>query len=450
MAVTKVGKRHFSGLGRVATAEAHSLGDVIRKLAQDLARTKLQNTALTDFTDSSTGVAAGTFVDAVIPTAAFDATSAGGALRTDFNTAQTALLNAQAVVGDWINRVRRLIGLPLLSWATGTITTPGTIPALTLTTTTTSGATSLDFASGVTAMKLMHKNNRILVDAWREFQMATGSIVFASTLLKQSDVYGQAIVDTPAAAASATGASAISKAVADAFLTALAANIATIANDYNFFISGVAALVDLTDSSGGTAAATLPANTVPIAAAGAATTSSPKAGFDTELVVIKNSLASLCKRMNELRTMFGLARYTDSTTGTASTTLAADTVNLTAVDGSSGTVAVDQVTGRARLSTIQNACSSLNVGINEVRSAAGLFPFTDSTVGAVLSTTLGAIAATGGGVGGATAVTLLDTDVDAWLVINRNNMATLAKALNDITGTAMDMTPPLQVVASLY
>jgi hypothetical protein len=251
-----------------------------------------------------------------------------------------------------------------------------------------------------------------------------------------------------AAAAASPGSSAVSKAVADAFLLKQAANLATLIDHWND-IMFQAGLTDLTDSTGGSSGGdAIAANTIPSAANGAATTSSPKAGFDTVLQVLEDNESDLATRMNLLRRRYGLTEYTISTGVSADTTLAAVTNNLTAVDGSSGTAAVDQVSARASMLIVQNNISSMVVGINELCDYFGLPHLTNALVGTTPATTIANVPATGTGVGGATGTpTLLDADVDTWLGNCRNNLATLAAKLNAMTGTGVP-TKGLTVVAA--
>jgi hypothetical protein len=259
---------------------------------------------------------------------------------------------------------------------------------------------------------------------------------------------GEDLEDVPAGTASATGALSVSKTLVDAFLAAHANNLATIAAAFNAFqviMGGFSGISDLTDSSGGSASDTLAAFTVPTPAAGAATTSSPKAGFDTALGVIENNQAEVATRMNVIRAAFGLAKYTDSTGQTPNGTLESQSVNLTAVDGSSGTSAVEPVSGLARLATIRDNNASLAAGINELCDFFGLTHLTNNNGGSA-STTIANIAATSTGVGGAN--TLLDTEVDAALSVIRDNLSSLAAKLNAMTGSGAQIGKPLHVVAA--
>lgn len=445
MPAIKVTRDYFSGTSKLFGTGG--LGEVIRGLAVDHARIKLEIAAIGDLTDNTTGVAALSVVDQVLPTAVFDASAAGGATRTEFNTAIGKFEDAGKVLVNAFNDARARLGLPLLSAASGAEAAADTIPAQDKSVNTTSGATSLNYTAGRTAMQKAKDNLHRLVRGLNDIRVAVGHEKLA-TALSGSLPSDYALVTIADAAADADGATAISKAVADTFLDSLADNLATIAASWNdaMFQTG---LSDLTDSSGGTPAAGLAVNTIPALAAGAATTSSPKAGFDTRLGVIEGNLSDLCARMNLLRARYGLAKYTDSTGVTPDTTLAAQNAALAAVDGSTGTDAVDGATARTRMQTIHNALSSLAVGINELCGFFGIDELTDALVGSTLSTTIANIAATGTGVGQDVTpdATLLDSAVDTWLTTCAHNVATLATKLNAMTGVGSP-NQPLGVVAA--
>lgn len=446
MTAIKLKSVDFSGNSHLSTGR---LANAIRGLAQDLAQSKMQNAKITDFTDSSTGTAGTSFPDLVIPTAAFDATSAGGASNADFTTASAALQNGFAVVLEQINKAAARIGMAPFLYASGTVATEGTIPAQTKTVTTSNGTSATDFVTGIAIMKKIKANFRVTATAFNELLVALGRSPL-SILLKGDFTADSTLVAHGTPSAAATGASSISKAVMDPFLTGMANGLATISAQWNFLVNqGV--LTALTDSSGGTGAAPgigLAVDAAPAAAAGAATTSAPKAGFDAQLVIYQNACCEIVTRLNALRNFYGLAPYTDSTGDTANATIEALGVSLSAVDGSSGTSAVDVVTATARMATLANNLSSLNAGINDLLTLTGQkAPGADALLG-TKSTTIAAIAATGTGVGGATPVTMLNTAVNAWLVIARNNVATLVAQLNSLVGTGSMVEKPLAVVAA--
>jgi hypothetical protein len=366
-----------------------------------------------------------------------------------------------AVLAEGMNRLNGRLGLPLIVNNTGgTIATAGTIPAQDKTLTAVS-SNCLDKVTGNARLATIRSNMHLLGIAANRILTAVGAALLVNSVASgapgtQSQPASNDGIITLAAAGTATGTavdgtlgSTLADADVDAQLTIIANNIATIALALNDVTGGLPA--DLTDNSGGTATAnppTLAANPLPPAADGAATTSSPKAGFDTELQKIENNISDLALRTNLLARRFGLSQLTDSTGVSADTTIEALTVALTAVDGSTGTNAVDQVTGRDRLTKISSAHRSLAAKINEVCALTGLQAIVDSIGVGTVGVTLENIAATGTGVSGAGA-TLLDVDVDAWLVINRNHQATLAAVLNALTGTVDTQAPdvPPAVVA---
>ncbi len=365
-----------------------------------------------------------------------------------------------------MNRGRARVGLPNVSWASGTIATASTIPAQTQSLSTAEGASAIDYATGVAVMQEMVENLKTIQDATNEFLYAVGEShgsqnkVIPDALVVPVSSWVETMITAPALqaisnpSASATGALSISNTVMTTFLTAVANNIATIAAFWNNFVFG-GTITSLTDSTGGTPTAigafALTANTTPVAAVGAATTSAPKAGFDTQLTAIAGDLATLAARMNTLRKFNDLPAYTDSTGGAVSTSaVAALSATLSAVDGSTGTVALDVVTATARMATIDNALSSLVVGINQVLAFYGIPQIADAGPLGTASTTLAAITATGTGVGEGVSgpdCTMLNTAVETWLGNNRNSVSTLNAALSAVTGTGMDLDKPLNVVA---
>jgi hypothetical protein len=444
MTAIKVKKDTYSGASKVYDAGADGLAAAVRGLAIDHARIKVEVAQVADLTDNSTGTNGGAIVAMTVPTAAFDASAAGGVTSSALNTSLGKLENAGAVLVQSLNNVRARLGLDILSHASGTVAAADTIPAQDLTGTGGTGNTTPTFTSAVTALTQAKKNVYRLARATNEVLVAIGEepLDIAAMAGMPSDYALTAITAT---SASADGVASVAKTVVDAFLAAVANNLASIAYAWNSaMVQG--GLSDLTDSSGGTASTGLAALTMPTPANGAATTSSPKAGFDTALGIIEENLSEVATRMNVLRRRYGLAPYTDSTGATVDGTLSSQAVDLSAVDGSSGTSAVDQVSALDRLGKIKNAQSSLAQGINDLVGFFGLDPLTDA-LGGTKSTTISNIAATGTGVGGSTGTpTLLDTEVDAALVVIRNNNSTLAATLNGMTGTGAP-TKPLSVVA---
>lgn len=413
--------------------------NMIRGLAIDNARAKVEIAQVPDLTDNSTGTAGTSIASMALQTSAFDATASGGADLTTFNAALVKVHNAQRILVNSMNNVRARLGLPIMTLVGGVQAAADTIPALDKTVSSASGTSAVDFTTGKAAMNVVRLNMNKLYEGLHDVMRAIGETNIANLDQGQgaSGITQLNLATVPAATASASGASAISKASADAFFTAVANNIATIANQWNgkMFQTG---LTDLTDSSGGTPAQTnLAAAALPAPANGAATTSAPKAGFDTVLGVIANAQATIAKQLNSLLVRYGVTPITDNTGGTATTTVAAITNNLTAVDGSSGTVAVDQVSGRDRMTKVTQNNATLANYINQLAPLFGIEPITDQS-GATPIGSLNALPATATGVGGASGTpTLLDADVDTWLGITRNNIATLASKLNAMTGTGV-------------
>lgn len=417
----------------------------LQGLAVGLARSRLEASGVPDLTDNSTGTAGTSLADVPIPASAFDASAAGGTQLTALNTSIGKIENAGRVLVNSFNKVRAIVGLPLLTAANGTEAAANTIPAQDTSATAASGTSSVDFESAIAAMKVAAGNVGILAHGLSQIRAAIGEPAVVSSAYR-GHFTSLALADIPTVVAATDGSSSVATAAATSFLAAVANNLATLAALWNqMFNQG--SFSTLTDSTGGTSSTGLVANASPAPANGAATTSAPKAGFDTQLAAINDGFGELVSTMNVLRNFYDLAPYTDSTGVTANGTLSAVSNSLTAVDGSTGTSAVDEVTALARMVTVKNNMSSLAVGINDLVGFVGVPSLTDA-LGGTASTTIAAVAATGTGVGGATGTpTLLNADVDTWLGHARDNLATLAAKLNAIIGAAEVSMKPLTVVA---
>ncbi|MET4190664.1 MULTISPECIES: hypothetical protein [unclassified Bradyrhizobium] len=437
---------------RINESMKYTLGgqtyDVLRGMAQDVARRTLEAAGIVDLTDNTTGTANATaYVDIPLPVLAIDATAAGGVTASSLNTSIGKIENAIRVAAAALNNVRGRVGLPLLVAVSGTIAAANTLPALDLTGSAGTGAAAADYASTVSALTNLKANINLLENSFQHVLDALGNNRQTMGLRANVSALNRTMTAAGTVTASATGTSAVAIADVTAFLAGAANALASLALRWNqVFVQG--GFTALTDSTGGTVAATgLAANAVPAAAAGAATTSAPKAGFDTALAVIANAVASLTKRVNDIRTTYDLPLITDGSTGTVSTTLAAETVALTAVDGSTGTVALDVVTATARMTAVNNALSSVAASVNDLLAMVGSQDLVADALAGTASLTIASMAATGTGVGAATPVTMLNTAVQTWLTGTRNNVATLAAALNSLVGTNA-VFKPLSVVAA--
>jgi hypothetical protein len=452
MTAIRVRKSHFQGSGKVFGREPGNLAEIVRGLAIDNARSKLASTVVADFTDNTTGVSAGEVVDLVLPTAPFNAVSAGGATRTAFNTAIGKFKNASSSMAAHLNRVRARLGLEPMSWATGTVTA-GTLPAQDKSVATTNGATSLNYESGRTAMLKAKQNMRKLVRGFNEVMVAVGIPPIESALSGEAGGSGYdlvAIADAAADTDSPAGSTAISKAVIDTFLDSAADNFASLAAYWNMAMVQ-AGLSDLTDNSGGTGAGeTMAALGHPFTAhQDVATNSSPVADFNTELPKIENNFADLALRINTLGLLHGLGPLlVDSTGGTANTTLEVIDDTLTAVDGSTDST-LSKASADVTFGEMADNFATLVVAVNVLCEVHGVLPLVDAGDGEADAD--GELIALTDGVGvdnGAEATGTADADIDAALDVVTDNLATVAAKLNAMTGSGLELEAhPLHVVA---
>lgn len=202
------------------------------------------------------------------------------------------------------------------------------------------------------------------------------------------------------------------------------------------------AVVDLTDSSGGTAASALAAVVTPTKAAvdnDAAMT--PKAAFDTQIGLIEDAHEELGVKAAEFIDLIAVGSPKPSSIDAAATaddTIAAITAALT------GTTAdaegVEAASGIAQIVHARNVQSALASAINWVRVAQGLAPFADGSGGLADKTytgwTLDDAAATGTAAGNGE-MSLTDASVDAALTALRNNIATMAAMLTEANAPAI-------------
>ena len=454
MTATIVHKGQFSGLSHIFGRDNNHLAALLRGMAIDNARSRVEAAAVAAITDSTTGTADSTIpwliVDLPIaPTGVFNATSAGGVQLTAFNTSLGKIANDHAVLAERLNQARGRFGLPLVTFASGTIATSGTLAALDLTATTASGNSAVDNASYVAATTTMKQAHRQLVRAFHEILAALG---FDADLI--DDLVGTypqtyALPATATVVAAASGASSVALADGTAFLADVANNLATLAVAWNQIMTG-AGLTALTDNTTGTASDQT-VNTVgtftPFTSV--ATDCAPKAGFDTLLGVWRNASASVAARINLIAEQHGLAALlTDSTTGTASTTLAAQAA-LTAVTGT--TVCLDVVSGLVALNDEKNNVATIAAAINKLVPFYGVTALTDDSGGTASVTTpptLVATPTTATGVSGALLSSVANAEATTDIGEIANAYATFAKALNAMLGAGGDY-QPLNVVAGL-
>ena len=304
MPAIRVRPDHFSGASKLHTRDVDGLAAMVRGLAIDNARRVCEVAAVGQFVDNSTGTAVTvkqfTFPDFTIPTVAFNATASGGVQQAAWNTSVSRISNAQAVLAETINKARGRVGLPLITFP-GSIVTSGTVPAVDLTATTSSGVSAVDFASFVASTTTLKQNHRKLVRAFRQVEAALGLVASTTDKLSVNFTNDFALVAPATVAAAATGASSVAVASGTAILADIANNIATMALYWNETLIG-AGLTVLTDNSTGTPAITHIVTTLgtmtPFTTAGV--DCAPKAGVDTQLALYANAIASLAARSNKL------------------------------------------------------------------------------------------------------------------------------------------------------
>jgi hypothetical protein len=229
----KIGKNHFSGASNMYGTGNRSLNTVIRGIAIDLARTRVE--AMTgsslQFTDNSTGTGFA-IANLVLPVNPVDAVGGNAAQLAALNTALGKTENGMRVIGTVVNLVRGRIGLNQFTFGAGTVATAGTVPAQDKTVAAATGTSAAQHASGRAALVVARENMRKLVYYINEVLIALGSDPLINPLTGQ--VPNLALADIPTVVASAaTGLVALDRAITNAFLTALADNMKAITTQWN-------------------------------------------------------------------------------------------------------------------------------------------------------------------------------------------------------------------------
>jgi hypothetical protein len=442
----------------VADAEEILIG-----LAVDNARAKIAEQTVTKQTDSSTGTAHATTVGAVALPALFTVTATDASPKTGFDTAIGKLNNAFASLAEYMNPYRRALGkVNIVYPSTSTVTAAIAACDKTLTAVDGSGSSALEAVTGLNRITLARNNLATLTFAVNDMAVALGygQLTDSSGGATNKNVVTGAptIVNLAATATGVLGTttgSTLSDAAVDTALTALVNGIATLSAYLDFMLDPDED-TNLTDNSSGTASTANPpvveAMTATVVAyQDVSTASAPKAGFDTALTAIKNDFADLALKANSLIKYAGntgISYLTDSTGGSADTTIAAINTNLTAVNGS-GSTSLPYAGTSTILGKIMNNVATLTAKVNELSAWYGVIPLTDSSTGTASATsTLVLHGSTGAGVdNGAAATGIADATIDTFLLALANNVATLTarlNALDDIGGTR-----PLRVCAGL-
>jgi len=447
----KITQQDFFGLAEVNKA--------LRGLAIDNARNKFSTDTVTKVTDSTGGTASKAgVITALVTPPPFTVTATDLAPKAGFDTATGKLADCADSVASMVNKFRAPLGLPLVVHSTGTVT--AAIPALDLLLTavdgTGGGADGVDDVTGQAQIDIAKNNFATLMYATNEVLAALGFdlLVDASTGVKSDSLTLAARSATAAAVTGVAASQSLADTAVDLFLTNIANDYATLIYWLNY-VTDPDEDVNLTDSTGGTASTTVPPTIVlvdaaPTAHQDAATNSAPKAAFDTELAKIENNFADLTLRVNDLvRYMdLDLGLLTDSTTGTANTTLEVIDDTLTAVDGT-GSNSLANTEAVITLGLIADNFATVTAKVNALSAFAGLDDLVDSSGGTVSATNvMVATPTTGAGVdNGAAATGVADADLDAILDVITDNMATLVVRLNAIDNRGGSRA--LQVVAGL-
>ena len=240
MSAIKIKTTQFQGLAKVFSRESDGLANIVRGLAIDNARARLlaAGPAIASFTDDTGGGGMPGLLP--FPTAAIDATTAGGAQLTALNASLVKMQNAGLVATNTINAALTLLGLPLLVSASGAQAAANTLPTQDLTSTAANGVAAANYVTTRAAFEVAALNLQALVNGANAVFNAIGgpAPMFRAAEESGYGVGNLTLAAIPAAVAVAVGPSAIAKSDADAFLTAYAKDLAALAYAWNAVITG--------------------------------------------------------------------------------------------------------------------------------------------------------------------------------------------------------------------
>jgi hypothetical protein len=197
-----------------------------------------------------------------------------------------------------------------------------------------------------------------------------------------------------------------------------------------------AALAALTNSTGGTPGSTVAALVTPTPVVADGTTLyTPKAGFDTAIAAIRDAHQEIVARTNVLIGYIAGSLYTTVRALTGATAADGTIGAISSALTGSATAAVPAADAIAQIVALRNTEASLTAAVNFVRVSLGMATLPDNS-GGVFDVTNAHwatydSATTGTGVGAAHENVLALTDVNTLLGVIKNNIATLAKYLND-------------------
>lgn len=232
MSAQKVTLKSFSAASKVYSGANDGLAAIVRDMLITQARFAVKSSTVLDFTDNSTGTDGSGTVANVPAVATINASSLSvGTPRTALNTAIGKVNNALSVLAENVNIARALLGLPAITYS-GTVATPGTIPACDKTLAATSGTSTATYASTKTSVDAMRADLKTMVYRVNECLIAIGATPLVDNIAGSIPL-SATIGDAGNTTASASGSDAASDASVDAALTAIVGGIATIAAKWN-------------------------------------------------------------------------------------------------------------------------------------------------------------------------------------------------------------------------
>jgi hypothetical protein len=232
MTAIKVRADQFVGSSHLFTREPNGLAAILRGMLIDSARLKVEVSGVHDFTDNSTGTPAAAYVAVPIPVTPIDGTTTGGVTIAALNASLVKIQNAGLVITNTINVASALLGLPANVSAFGTQATIDIIPAQDKTGTGGAGVAVATLASAAASFRIAKSNLVRLIHGSNDVLRAIGVAPLTASPFGPH-VLDLTIAAIPITVIVAAGPGAVAKTDVDAFLTAYANNVATLAATWN-------------------------------------------------------------------------------------------------------------------------------------------------------------------------------------------------------------------------
>lgn len=441
---------------------AASQNAILRGLAIDNARSKINVSTIPDIVDNSTGTASLNYtIEALTIPAPYTKTGTDIASKTAFDAAVVKIDSALNSLLIASNRTRRQLGLPMIIRNSSAVVTAA-IPALDLALVAVNGTgnNAVEANTAIAQLTIIRNNFATVLAGINALGTALGYPIVED--ISGGATYGNwastTLVANAATAAGVAGTAStqsLADPAVDAFLTSIANNIATVTFYLNSIQNPADSIILTNGGNAGVGSTVNPpvvaAAILPVAHTVSGSSAAAKADVDIIVAQLNNNTADYGAAINDLLDVYTLGnipKLIDATTATVNTTIEIVSATNTGVDGV-GNNAVDVTTAIARLTSARNNYATLIAKTNALLANQSLSLITDNSGGiaSITGTLVNAGAATAAGVAGTALGTIAVATLNTMMTSIKNLEATLYARILFLT--PYGQTQPLQVVAGL-